>query len=68
MAQVEVNKLTTNARGLEVDVLALFYGIKTHEIKNICGKREFSSMEVYLSGTRDQNGELLIEILFQALK
>ena len=41
--------------GLEADVSALFYGVKTHGIKNIRGKRKFSGMEVYLSGTQDQN-------------
>jgi len=43
-----------------VDVSALFYGVKTHGIKNIRGKRKFSVMEVYLSGTQDQNGELSV--------
>ena len=37
-----------------------FMALRPHEVKNICGKRKFSGMEVYLSGTRDQNGELLV--------
>ena len=41
-----------------MDVSALFYGVKTYEIKNIGGK--FSGVEVYLSGTQDQNVELLV--------
>lgn len=60
LVRIKANQITTNSRGLEVDVSALFYGVKTHEVKNICGKRKFSGMEVYLSGTRDQNGELLV--------
>ncbi|MCP4491095.1 MAG: transposase, partial [Gammaproteobacteria bacterium] len=60
LVRIKANQVITNARGLEVDVSALFYGVKTHEIKDIRVKRKFSGMEVYLLGTRDQNGELLV--------
>ncbi len=59
VVRVKQNQLTTNSRGLEVDVSALFYGVKTHEIKRIEGKRKFSGLDVYFAGTRDVNGELL---------
>ena len=62
LVRIKANQIITNARGLEVDVSALFYGVTTHEVKNICGKLKFSGMEVYLSGTRDKNGELLVVV------
>ena len=59
VVRVKQNQLTTNSRGLEVDVSSLFYGVKTHEVKRLEGKRKFSGLEVYFAGTRDVNGELL---------
>ena len=55
----KANQLSTNARGQEVEVSALFYDVKRHDIKGIDGKIKVSGVEVYLSGTRDKNGELL---------
>lgn len=58
--RIKNNIITTNARGLEVDIDALFYGIAIHEAKVIKGKRKIFGKELYLAGTRDKNGELLI--------
>ena len=58
--RIKNNIITTNARGLEVDIDALFYGVAIHEVMVIKGKRKVFGRELYLAGTRDKNSELLI--------
>ena len=58
--RIKNNIITTNARGLEVDIDGLFYGVKVHEVMVLQGKRKVFGRELYLAGTRDKNGELLI--------
>jgi len=58
--RIKNNIVTTNAHGLEVDIDELFYGVRTHEIIALKGKRKVFGRELYLAGTRDKNGELLI--------
>lgn len=58
--RVKNNIITTNAQGLEVDIDGLFYEVKVHEVKVLQGKRKVFGRELYLSGTRDKQGELLI--------
>lgn len=58
--RIKNNIITTNARGLEIDIDGLFYGAKVHEVKVLQGKRRVFGQKLYLSGTRDKNGELLI--------
>ena len=55
----KANQLATNSRGQEIEVSALFYNVKRHDIKGIEDKRKVSGVEVYLLGTRDKNSELL---------
>jgi hypothetical protein len=58
--RVRNNLLTTNARGLEVDMDALFHGLKPQEERIIPGARKLIGCEVYLAGLRLDSGELLI--------
>jgi len=58
--RIKNNIITTNARGLEVDIDALFYGVSIHEVRVIKGRRKVLGRELYLAGTRNKNGELLI--------
>jgi len=58
--RIKNNIITTNARGLEVDIDGLFYGVGIHEISVLRGKRKVFDRELYLAGTKDKNGELLI--------
>jgi hypothetical protein len=54
------NTVTTNSRGLPIDIDALFYGLKLQEQRVIEGKRRIMGCELYLSGLRLADGELLI--------
>ena len=58
--RIKNNIVTTNTQGLEVDIDGLFYGVKVHEIMVLQGRRKVFGQRLYLSGTRDKNGELLI--------
>jgi len=60
--RIKNNIITTNARGLEVDIDGLFYGVRVHEVRVLQGKRKVFGRELYLAGTRDKNGELLIVV------
>lgn len=52
--------ITTNSRGLEVDVCGLFWDIKPMEQRTLKGKRRLWGNEVYLSGSKNQSNELMI--------
>ena len=58
--RIKNNVLTTNARGLAVDIDGLFYDLKINEQRVLAGKRKLWGNEIYLSGLRTQSGELLI--------
>ena len=58
--ELKKNLLTTDARGREVRVEALFRGIKPTEECILCGSRKLMGEEVYLSALRMPDGELLI--------
>ena len=58
--RIKKNLLTTNSRGQEVRVEALFRGIKPIEERTLCGSRKLMGEEVYLSALRMPDGELLI--------
>lgn len=60
MFALKKNQPNINSRCIEVDVLELFTGIKTDEIKNIQGKRKFSWL-IFLD-KRNVEGELLAVI------
>ena len=58
--RVKKNHVTTNSRGLEVSINALFYGLKVDEFSALQGKRKLMGQELYLSALRLKDGELLI--------
>ena len=58
--RVKHNFITTNSRGLEVVVDALFYGLKPGDIQAINEKRLLLGHQVYLTGSRLPSGELMI--------
>jgi hypothetical protein len=58
--RLKSNTITTNSRGLEVDIEALFYDLPPGEQRLLQGKRKLWKQEVYLSGLRLLNGEFLI--------
>ena len=58
--RIKSNCITTNARGLETTVDALFYDLKPGEQKILFDKRKLWKQRLYLSGLRLSNGELLV--------
>jgi len=58
--RIKKNTITTNSRGLEIDIDALFYGLKPQEQRVIEGKRRIMGHKLYLAGLRLSDGELLI--------
>lgn len=58
--RIKNNTVTTNSQGYEVDIDALFYGLKPGEQRAISGKRKVWSHNLYLCGLRLLDGELLI--------
>jgi len=58
--RIKNNVITTNARGLAVDIDALFYDLQINEQLVLASKRKLWGHEIYLSGLRTQSGELLI--------
>lgn len=58
--RVKNNVITTNARGLEVNIDALFYDLKPGEQRVLQGLRKLWKQKVYLSALRLVDGELLI--------
>lgn len=58
--RIRNNTITTDARGLPVDIDALFYGLKLDEQRIIQGKRKIWGHHLYLAGLRLSDGEMLI--------
>jgi len=58
--RIKSNTITTNARGLEIDIDALFYDLKPGEQRILQDKRKLWKQRVYLSALRLSSGELLI--------
>lgn len=58
--RIKNNTITTNSRGLSVDIDALFHGLKQQEQRIIQGKRKIFGYELYLAGLKLSDGELLI--------
>lgn len=58
--RVKNNHITTNARGLETTIDALFYELKPGEQRFLKGLRKLMQQQVYLSALRLADGELLI--------
>lgn len=54
------NTVTTNSRGLEADINGLFYDIKPNEKYILKGKRKVWGIDVYITGTRAPDGELVL--------
>lgn len=58
--RIKNNTVTTNSKGLAVDIDVLFYGLKHGEIRKIEGRRKIWGHELYLTGLRLSDGDLLI--------
>ena len=58
--RIKNNTITTNSKGLQVDIDALFYELKPNEQRSLKGKRIVWGHDVYLAGLRLVGGELLI--------
>ncbi len=58
--RIKNNTITTNAKGLKVDIDALFYGLKPNEQRSLKGRRLVWGNFVCLAGLRLVDGELLI--------
>jgi hypothetical protein len=58
--RIKNNVITTNARGLEVNIDALFYDLKPGEQRVLQDLRKLWRQKVYLSALRLTDGELLI--------
>lgn len=58
--RIKNNTITTNSRGLEVDIDTLFYDLKSGEKRVLQDKRKVWKQKVYLSALRLSDGELLI--------
>lgn len=58
--RIKNNVITTNARGLEVNIDALFHDLQPGEQRILHGLRKLWKQKVYLSALRLSDGELLI--------
>jgi len=58
--RIKNNTLTTNARGLAVDIDTLFYDLKPGEQRAIADRRKIWGHRVYLAALRLSDGDLLI--------
>ena len=58
--RIKQDAITTNSRGLDVDVDGLFYHLKPGEEQTLLGARRLWDESVYLAGARLDDGELLI--------
>jgi hypothetical protein len=63
--RIKKNTVTTNSRGLSVDIDALFYDLKPQEERVIQGKRCIFDHKLYLTALRLSDGELLILVTSQ---
>ena len=58
--RIKNNTISSNSRGLQVDIDALFYDLKVNEQRSLKGKRVVWGHLLYLAGLRLTDGELLI--------
>jgi Transposase DDE domain len=58
--RIKKNMLTTNTRGQEVPVEELFRGLKPMEERLLYNKRKIMNHDVYVTGLKLSNGDLLI--------
>lgn len=58
--RIKENSITTNSRGLSVDLNGLFYDLKQNEQKVLQGKRKLWKTEIYISASKNDNRELMI--------
>lgn len=58
--RVKQDAVSTNAKGLDVDIAGLFYGLKPNEKRVLEGKRKIYKNQLYLSGTLGDKGDLVI--------
>lgn len=58
--RIKHNTVTTNRRGLEVDIDSLFYQLKPGQWQQIDTPRKVYKQQVYLAALRLEDGELLI--------
>ncbi len=58
--RIKQDAITTNSRGLDVDIDGLFYHLKPGEELTLPGARQLWQESVYLAGLRLHDGELLI--------
>jgi len=58
--RVKSNHVTTNSKGLAVDIDGLFHHLKVGELEVLKGKRKLMKQVVYLSALRLEDGDLLI--------
>jgi|GEM_PF-6631593 len=57
--RINNNVISSNAKGLEIEISGLFYDLKLGETRALCGKRKLWKQRVYLAGTMTHKGELL---------
>lgn len=58
--RIKDNSITTNSRGLAVDVNGLFWDLKPMERRMLKGKRKLWGLELFISGAKNDAGELMI--------
>lgn len=58
--RIKENSITTNSRGLSVELSGLFYDLRPMEKHVLKGKRKLWGTEIYLSGSKNDQGELMI--------
>lgn len=58
--RIKQNAITTNSRGLDVEIDGLFYHLRPGEEQALKGVRQLWQEPVYLAGLRLSDGELLI--------
>ncbi len=63
--RIKKNAKVTNSQGIAVQVHQLFHFLKTGERFVVVGARQMNGVDVYLSGLRLSNGELLIVVTAQ---
>lgn len=58
--RIKDSYISTNSKGLEVDINGLFYDLKPMEQRVLHGQRKLWGTEIYLSGSKNYQGELMI--------
>lgn len=58
--RIKDSYITTNSRGLAVDVDGLFFDLKPNEQKVLKGKRKLWGLEIYIAGAKNDIGQLMV--------